>query len=130
MASDQCVDQSPSSNKFLTRNNINLARLLSLQSPMSSVPSSSDALSLRTDSRVSRLPALLFAVISVGLQLNFSFTYVQQGGQWHIPFAVGNRAPWGVRGAWFVVSNRLILSFCWYVLHSFFVSIWSAPYLY
>lgn len=37
-----------------------------------------------------------------------------QGGKWHIPFAVGNRAPWGVRGAWFVVANRLILSFCWY----------------
>ncbi|KAL7415618.1 NCS1 nucleoside transporter family [Mrakia frigida] len=37
-----------------------------------------------------------------------------QGGKWHIPFAVGNRAGWGVRGSWFVVANRLILSFCWY----------------
>jgi cytosine/uracil/thiamine/allantoin permease len=35
--------------------------------------------------------------------------------QWHIPFAVGNRAGWGVNGAQFVVLNRLILSFCWYV---------------
>ncbi|KAL7412540.1 NCS1 nucleoside transporter family [Mrakia frigida] len=41
-----------------------------------------------------------------------------QGGTWHIPFAVGNRAGWGVRGSWFVVANRLILSFCWYGVQS------------
>lgn len=27
--------------------------------------------------------------------------------------AVGNRAGWGVRGSWFVIANRLILSICW-----------------
>ncbi|CED85462.1 Uridine permease/thiamine transporter/allantoin transport [Phaffia rhodozyma] len=43
-----------------------------------------------------------------------------QGGTWHIPFAVGNRAPWGVRGAWFVVANRLILSFVWYGYQGWF----------
>ncbi|KAF5326815.1 hypothetical protein D9619_004458 [Psilocybe cf. subviscida] len=36
------------------------------------------------------------------------------GGKWHIPFAVINRTGWGIRGAWFVLCNRIILSSCWY----------------
>lgn len=39
----------------------------------------------------------------------------QPGGRWNIPFAVANRTAWGVRGSWFVVCNRLILSLCWCV---------------
>lgn len=34
------------------------------------------------------------------------------GGRWGVPFAVANRSAWGLRGAWFVVLNRLILSVC------------------
>lgn len=36
------------------------------------------------------------------------------GGEWHIPFAVINRSAWGIRGSWFVLLNRVILSCCWY----------------
>lgn len=36
------------------------------------------------------------------------------GSKWHVPFAVVNRTSWGVRGAWFVVVNRIILSCCWF----------------
>ncbi|KAF9050257.1 NCS1 nucleoside transporter family [Panaeolus papilionaceus] len=36
------------------------------------------------------------------------------GGKWHIPFAVINRTGWGIRGAWFTLCNRIILSCCWY----------------
>ncbi|KAK0236921.1 NCS1 nucleoside transporter family [Armillaria nabsnona] len=36
------------------------------------------------------------------------------GGKWHIPFAVINRSAWGIRGSWFALLNRVILSCCWY----------------
>ncbi|KAF8063953.1 NCS1 nucleoside transporter family [Lyophyllum atratum] len=36
------------------------------------------------------------------------------GGKWHVPFAVLNRASWGIRGSWFPLINRVILSCCWY----------------
>ncbi|XP_006457613.1 hypothetical protein AGABI2DRAFT_181761 [Agaricus bisporus var. bisporus H97] len=38
----------------------------------------------------------------------------QAGSTWHIPFAVINRTCWGIRGSWFVVTNRVILSCCWF----------------
>ncbi|KAF5364301.1 hypothetical protein D9756_001139 [Leucocoprinus leucothites] len=38
----------------------------------------------------------------------------QAGGKWHVPFAVVNRTGWGLRGSWFVVLNRIVLSCCWY----------------
>ncbi|KXN85959.1 Allantoin permease, partial [Leucoagaricus sp. SymC.cos] len=38
----------------------------------------------------------------------------QAGGKWHVPFAIINRTGWGLRGSWFVVVNRIILSCCWY----------------
>ncbi|EPQ55582.1 hypothetical protein GLOTRDRAFT_138462 [Gloeophyllum trabeum ATCC 11539] len=36
------------------------------------------------------------------------------GGKWHVPFAVINRSAWGLRGSWFALLNRIILSCCWY----------------
>ncbi|KAJ8076626.1 hypothetical protein PM082_001049 [Marasmius tenuissimus] len=36
------------------------------------------------------------------------------GGKWHIPFAVINRTGWGIRGSWFALCSRIILSCCWY----------------
>jgi NCS1 family nucleobase:cation symporter-1 len=36
------------------------------------------------------------------------------GGKWHVPFAIINRGAWGVRGSWFALLNRIILSCCWY----------------
>ncbi|KAH8093863.1 NCS1 nucleoside transporter family [Cristinia sonorae] len=36
------------------------------------------------------------------------------GGKWHVPFAVINRTGWGIRGSWFTLLNRVILSCCWY----------------
>ncbi|KAG1862376.1 NCS1 nucleoside transporter family [Suillus tomentosus] len=42
------------------------------------------------------------------------------GGQWHVPFAVINRAPWGLRGSWFPLLNRVLLSCCWYGVQGWF----------
>ncbi|KAH7913086.1 NCS1 nucleoside transporter family [Hygrophoropsis aurantiaca] len=36
------------------------------------------------------------------------------GGQWHVPFSVLNRTAWGIRGSWFPLMNRILLSCCWY----------------
>ncbi|KIJ46307.1 hypothetical protein M422DRAFT_226826 [Sphaerobolus stellatus SS14] len=36
------------------------------------------------------------------------------GAKWHIPFAVINRTGWGIRGSWFVLLNRIVLSCCGY----------------
>ncbi|KIP05246.1 hypothetical protein PHLGIDRAFT_129026 [Phlebiopsis gigantea 11061_1 CR5-6] len=42
------------------------------------------------------------------------------GGKWHIPFAIINRASWGVRGAWFTLLNRIILSCVWQGVQSWY----------
>ncbi|RDB26775.1 Allantoin permease [Hypsizygus marmoreus] len=42
------------------------------------------------------------------------------GGKWHIPFAVINRGAWGIRGSWFSLLNRIILSCCWYGVQGWF----------
>ncbi|KAF5309169.1 hypothetical protein D9619_012709 [Psilocybe cf. subviscida] len=42
------------------------------------------------------------------------------GGKWHIPFAIINRTGWGIRGAWFTLCNRIILSCCWYGVQSWY----------
>ncbi|KAF5370543.1 hypothetical protein D9757_010126 [Collybiopsis confluens] len=44
----------------------------------------------------------------------------QAGGKWHIPFAVINRTGWGIRGAWFPLVNRIILSCCWYGVQAWY----------
>ncbi|KIK64352.1 hypothetical protein GYMLUDRAFT_220841 [Collybiopsis luxurians FD-317 M1] len=44
----------------------------------------------------------------------------QAGGKWHIPFAVINRTGWGIRGAWFPLLNRIILSCCWYGVQAWY----------
>ncbi|KAF7439810.1 hypothetical protein PC9H_000146 [Pleurotus ostreatus] len=42
------------------------------------------------------------------------------GGKWHISFAVINRTGWGVRGAWFSLCARIILSCCWYGVQAWY----------
>lgn len=42
------------------------------------------------------------------------------GGKWGIPFAIINRASWGIRGAWFTLMNRIILSCVWQGVQSWY----------
>ncbi|KAF8903680.1 permease for cytosine/purines, uracil, thiamine, allantoin-domain-containing protein [Gymnopilus junonius] len=53
--------------------------------------------------------AISTLIITLGLVLNG-----MGGGKWHVPFAMLNRAAWGIRGSWFPLLNRIILSCCWY----------------
>ncbi|KAJ3554747.1 hypothetical protein NM688_g2946 [Phlebia brevispora] len=59
------------------------------------------------------------AVIDVGAALSF-MTTGHAGGKWHVPFAVINRASWGIRGAWFTLMNRIILSCVWQGVQSWY----------
>lgn len=43
-----------------------------------------------------------------------------QGGKYHICFAVMSRYSWGLRGSFFPLCNRIVLSMTWYGVQSYF----------
>ncbi|KAI0719234.1 NCS1 nucleoside transporter family [Fomitopsis betulina] len=59
--------------------------------------------------------AISTVIIAIMLVING-----QGGGRWHVPFAILNRTGWGIRGSWFVLLNRIILSCCWYGVQSWY----------
>jgi NCS1 family nucleobase:cation symporter-1 len=57
------------------------------------------------------------------------------GAQWHIGFPIFQRASWGMRGHYFPLSNRILLSFVWFSTHcwwgsqclkTFFIALWPS----
>ncbi|KXN86026.1 hypothetical protein AN958_10583 [Leucoagaricus sp. SymC.cos] len=60
---------------------------------------------------------ILSRILRIALAM---FVSGMAGSKWHVPFAVINRTCWGIRGAWFVVMNRIILSCCWFGIEGWY----------